>query len=322
VSSTQLKKPIFLFLLFCGRGQADEALVGRFLKEYPTASRGLETRVATVRGSCTIRHQAKPASRRKSFTETAEFASDHGFRKVVTRSQPRGKDKGDGIVYCVGNGKGFSLRYKGDPPVYRVTRAGSDLFSVEAIYNTLFGRYLASPFFVGTRSMAAYMREPTFRVLTADEIISGTRKLVRVECRYGEDPSSTQFSLELDPSIGWAIRKAEFRSGPRKLTRASFEVEYQPLGQGTLGPKVVNYRDITGDTIVCEFDSIVTSPTDVHEFEMSYYGLPDLASPVGKQGATNARSQIFLAIAAIFVALATRLVYRRLRPRESPGSLN
>ena len=307
-------------IMACSVARADQASIDRFLREYPAASKMLQSRLTRVKGACVLKYQPNPKySPGPGITKRAIFAADHGFRKVLL-SRDKGKAGMGEAVYCIGDVTGFSLQKSAGDPSYSIGATGSDRRMIGAVYNTLFGRYLESAYFIGPQPLANYMSEPTFRVVSANEVVVGSEHLIRVECEAGSSETPVKLMAELDPASGWSIRRGECRSrGPVAWDRASVEVEYSTLVDGTKTPHVVRYRDVTGETIICDFESVQFEPTDEREFRMSFYGLPELSSAPSYSTPSNVYLLICVSLLGIVLAFALRRASKRWHPRLSGG---
>jgi hypothetical protein len=74
---------------------------------------------------------------------------------------------------------------------------------------------------------------------------------------------------------------------------------------------------VTGDKIVCEFESVQFEPTDEREFTMGFYGLPELSSVARQSRLGNVYWMIGISLLGIVIAFGLRWASKRLRPKLS-----
>lgn len=278
--------PLLVVVLLCGfsSARADEALLARFKSEYPEAAKRLRDQLATVRGTCRL---WTVNSGKKSPVVEGEFAFDHGRRKIHTRKKVPG---GDGRrtfeeIYSVhdgpgGGGRSFYLRRVPSRTEFTVGGVDDDQSYPEAWgrYMSIFGQFANASFAVDI-PIDELLRRPTCRFTSAENETAGGRDLVKVN--YTIEDSKRNYSqratVTLDPNLGWVMRSYELTLGsvpPFDTDRGV--VEYGPADhEGRVLPSRVTSSLPDGES-VCEFTSWSFEPTPPAEFEMPWFGIPDL----------------------------------------------
>lgn len=295
--------------------RGDQAEIERFLREYPEASRRIESHLSRVKGTCRLKLQRGP---NRFDIDKAIFAVDHGFRKVtIERDRNQGKARARvEIVYCIGDETAFSLVRQAGSERYVVQGIGSD-HEDRMAYNSLFGRYLTAPYAILGTPLPKIMASPVFRLISAEEVEVDGERLFRIHYEVGEAQKADKVRLDLDPNSGWVIRSGEVRSGRFPGAEVAFDVQYESARDHPPYPRLVTFNDPNLLTSSCEFQSIVPEPTPEREFTMGYYGLADLTRPrIGERGGT---SMIYWLIGIAALGFVAAYVLRRLASRPGPG---
>ena len=257
---------------------AGEAELARVRIELPGAARRLDARFAQVRGSARSWFE-DPRAAGKSLISETRFVIDHGMEKVeISRFRPSTKPvKLADMVYCIGDGTGFRLYRRVGDRSYRVEGVGATP-KVTGAYVSLFGRFVVAHHGVMGRSLTQILSSPGFEIVGAEVLKADGKDLMRVDCVSGELASRDQFSLILDPALGWVVRSCRYRPGYESGSLFNFEIEYGTAQESGPLPRRVKLDEPDGIVNHCEFSDWTFAPTPLAEFNMAYYGLPDLVT--------------------------------------------
>lgn len=298
--------------------RAADSDIQKFQAEYGKAATRIENHYGRLRGTCKLSRQVNVNSN-KRLTDDAAFNIDHGIRKVsILRSLNLG-EKGERpeFVYCVAPDYSFAIVRRPYEKSFDVRGIGSDESDIVS-YNNKFGRFLSAPFSIYGKPLSEIIAIESFKILTAEEVKPDQFEL---EYLIGFSTSNDRVKLVLDPSRGWVIKSGQIFPGSLNgRVRIEFQVEYQDGGPIPL-PKRVKYLEPTGLESLCDFTEMTTGPTNPNEFQMTYYGLPEMT----RSGRTFSRSGITIltALALFSGILGVVLRSRYLRSmRRSPISGN
>ncbi len=175
-----------------------------------------------------------------------------------------------------------------------------------------------------------------FHVESIVPVAEDGRTLYRVTYRWDPEDREEAGSFDLDPTVGWAIRRSEVVTTSRqtppgqpggepapapKPLRCRTEVEYQRLPDGTPFPKRTYASTQIGDTSKIQVEELVIDdvklgPPPDSVFQLSGYGLPDLPLTPRPKARTFAWSSPWL-WGSLGTALVAFGLLRYLRRREA-----
>lgn len=289
--------------------ESGELEKNRFLSDYVEASAKIEDRFARLRGTCRISRQSIKNGK-FDLIDDATFNIDHGISKVSILRSLKPGETGDRpeFVYCIAPDYAFTVVRAPGEKTFEVRSLGADRTDRTSFTNKC-GRYLFAPFrILGHSSLSELMRFDGFEIVSA-ELSEPDR--FDLEYLIGSSVSKDRVKLKLDPTKGWVITRGQIvpasLGGKNSL---EFQIEYQDDEPIPL-PKRVVYHDVTGLDTVCEFTSISTEPTDLKEFAMSHYGLPDMTGP--GRIAKSVRIPVLACLAFFSAIVGVILKYRAKR---------
>ncbi len=255
-----------------------------FREEYPAAAKRLKERFSTSKWTCRISNVGSKV--RNDPPSTAEFALDHGRQKVHVRTKNRGGDARSFFeeVFSTSDfalSPGFRLQRQPGQKNYvlgGLDRDGSDLTNYSK-YMTRFGRFAKSNYAIWGEEIADLLTDPEYRLLGATRLTKDGRDLIKVvfEIVDGQGAGNkSRVDAVFDPGAGWILRSFEERfdgSAPGDVQTA--RIEYGAARDGFFLPSKITMSDLDGDSI-CDFLAWSFEPTPLSEFEMPFFGLPDL----------------------------------------------
>ncbi len=298
--------------------RAGDAELDRFRREYPGALEKLERAYSGCKGECRV---SGPADRDgpRLVTSDVRFATSGGHRKAVITTAPSA-EKLTPIerVYCVGEGRAFSLAKTAERAAFQVANI-NEVSTIQASYDQAIGRFLGAPYSAFILPMSRVLGLPTYRLRSAESFDRGGKSLMRIRLAFGNLETPQPVVLEVDPSAGWAVVHSEFyfREGPDSAGIIA-DIDYGSQADGIPIPKTVTIRDTASAKGTpprrCEFRRFEFGPTPVDEFRLPHYGLPDITAGPAR-GAVYSRAFWLLAIALVGIGLglALRAASRRLR---------
>jgi prepilin-type N-terminal cleavage/methylation domain-containing protein/prepilin-type processing-associated H-X9-DG protein len=264
--------------------QAGEAEIERFRREYPDAAARIQAEYAMLRGRCRLVESGGPPGRKAPAIHDVEFNVDHGFSKALIQPKSGPQESRADRVYCLKPTGGFWLVKPPGAKVFSVRSLGDDP-KLKISFDNRFGKFLIAPYGILNMRFVEYLSFSNFTLRSAEPVEVDGKRLLRVECDSGAGAPETRArtTVVLDPEAGWLIHSAELRMDPRKDHVAiGFTVTYQDAtGPQAPLPREIRFLDPTGITTTCAFESIERKPTPESEFTMTYFGLPDIATPRG-----------------------------------------
>lgn len=297
--------------------RGDEGQVARFQKEYPPAAERSLKQFLRVKGSCRLWHTTTKNTKPGRPGE-ADFAVDQGREKVEIRQyesadpqRPSPTDPYYSYVYSLSTVDQTLLYLIKAPGAkeYKVQGRTLDPYSLSA-YVQLFARFpRAGTDLLGT-PISQMMNSPGSRLIDAIGVVKDGRELIKVDFESGLGKPKLRASLVFDPNENWVVRSGEYGVGTLDENRTSFEVTYGPPRDGVSLPHLVTFRD--GQfAFFCEFLDWRFEPTPREEFEMSYFGQPNVAATGTKRSHTITYWLAGGAVAGLVVALALRRIANR-----------
>jgi hypothetical protein len=308
---------LMLATLAAGYARGGDAELDRLRTEYPKALEKLERAYSECNGECLITGPSDGKDSRL-VEDDVRFASSGGFRKVTIKgtrlgAMPSPFEK----VYSYGDGRAFSLVKTPESPSFQVT-AINDIERTKGSYNNALGRFLNAPFSAFILPMSRVLGLPTYRLRAAESFDRGGRSLVRVHLAFGDLQKPQPVVLELDPSASWVVLRSEFywREGPGSASITA-DIEYGPQADGIPTPKSVRITDSSSAKGTpprqCEFRQFKFGPTPLAEFELPYYGLPDVTAKPRRGGVYSPAFWLLgIGSAGVGLGFALRGISRRL----------
>lgn len=280
--------------------------IEKFKTEYNLAAPRLQERFAQLRGTCRISRQSSKNLDTIQIDE-ATFHIDHNISKVSIQRPRAVGETGDRseIVYCIAPDYAFTIGRVPGEKSFEVLSLGADRSDFGRFTNN-FGRYIFASFTIlGHKSLFELMRSKGFEIVSASHVRPDH---FEIEYRIGSSTSKDRVKLVFDPTKGWVITRGVITPALSDDTsNITFQVDYQSEGPIPL-PKRVKYHDVTGLDTVCDFTLISAEPTDVKEFTMSYYGLPEMTGP--GRSTNRTRISILVILAFLSAILGIFLRYR------------
>jgi hypothetical protein len=289
---------------------AGEAELHRVEAEWPPAARRLSEAFVTVRGKARITSE-KLGATGPPLVREAFFAIDRDRKKVelVHYSTGAHPTKLGEVVYCVGEDTAFEVKRRGETHGYTVGGIGTTNEERDS-YLTTFGQYFLAPNGVAGISLPQFFAQRAFKILSAEVVEQAGRSLMEVQCVSGPDRPVSKLTFLLDPAAGWSVRSLRLHPIQEPKAVTSYEIEYAvPEGELPIPRSVKLDRGFARHR--CEFTEWDFSPTPASEFNMTHYGLPDMAVPRRSPYTTA----LLLAAIAIVAAIAGWLL-RRLATRN------
>ncbi len=264
----------------------DDELKVRWEREYPVAAQQLKERFSSCRGKCrlsiTSADNPKPSP-----PSDAEFAWDHGRQKVHMRTKILGGAGNLAFeeVYSITEGenaRNFLLQKGADDSQFTVSGVdhNKEYPEVYAKYSSKFADFVMPNLALGGVPLTELIADPDYHLIHVKGVTRDSRFLVNVafEITDKEDGNNRRISVYLDPEANWVIRSSE--ESFAKVEPAETEttnVEYGPIQSGFLLPRRVTVSN-SSDQSACDFVDWSFAPTPLNEFEMPYFGLPDLTA--------------------------------------------
>ncbi len=264
-------------MIIAGRASADDADIVYFKDHYPAASKRLQERFSTAKGTCRFTH---PMAGRSSAplpptVSMARFFVDHGSQKFVVGRSTISDENDLEYILSYDDRAGFSLAHQPRTGKSTVLGVGSDK-KERAYFVQQYGRFLNAPFAIHGMPLAKIMESSEFHLIRASRPTIGGSRLLKVEYEVGPEPVD-KVELIIDPVADWVIRSGRIQNGHfPKPDWTWFDVKYKTNNNSIPIPDVVRFNDITGKTSTCEFLSFEFAETPAVEFSSTRYGLPEL----------------------------------------------
>lgn len=291
---------------------ADEVLKQKFLREYITESEFIEAKLSKVRGKFHVERAEK--KQEADFV----FQIDHGFEKVssVTKGVTKGFSYVTEKVDCFGNGTYYQLQRKQGTKIYQIKSIGSSNID-ESMYVNYTGRILMAPLGARPIFLSKMMKRQDFELLTVEP--NGPKgEYLRIHFKYGSDEPKAESLVVLDPNNHWAVISQEnhsyFENGKSNISRLI--VDYGELLDGLRLPKSlkIERNGLMGPNVI--FTEWQFQGTPVNEFNLKYYGLPDIVSP------PNNSFTLFYLLVALLILLSLLCIRYYYRYRLSPNQID
>lgn len=292
---------------------ADDAAKRTLMAEYPKASERLAASLAVAKGPVILSMTVK----NKTGEAKGEFAVDHGFTKLTFDNTEYVKTEREIVrrVLCGKDQRVFYLKKPSSSQDYLVVDAGNDSEAADEL-DDRFRSLISAPYSAGYVSagyvdFATVLKSPEFLIEDVTESIKDGSRTFSVRIRFASEPSR-RARVDLAPDLGWAVRRAVIEQGDDESDKDEFIVEYGPMVDGVPVPRSVTHWT-QSVSYGCRFQQISHEHTDIAEFSMKYYGLPDLTLVGNAWGPYTWLT--LMAIAACFAALGAYLAIRWWRRR-------
>lgn len=302
-----------------GLARADDVEMERFRNECPQALERLERAYSEIKGECQVIERAGLSGRRW-VAEEIRFESSGELHKATIKenAHPELNPRPHVKVLSYGEEDGFSILKPPGESNFRIASV-RDARRTKGSHDNKVGRALNAPFSVFVLPLSQILKFPTCRLLSAESFNRAGKSLTRVRLTYGDPGKPQPVTLELDPSACWAIARSEFyfREGPGSAGEIT-EIEYGPQVDGIPTLKSVKILEVSPSSPtppkVFEFQRFEFGPTPPEEFTLSYYGLPNMATPSKSGGLSAPAFWLFsLGAAGVGLWLILRGVSRRWR---------
>ncbi|RUL88948.1 hypothetical protein [Tautonia sociabilis] len=256
-----------------------------------------------MKGSYTL---VRPSTNEKgSIKENGSFAFDHGFERVrfVRSSAAAGHAIEQEFVYCVGDRSAFMLVRSVGSPAWVVEGIGTTP-SDKARYNSVFGVYAKAHYSLRGTPLSQIVKGPSFVPTDAELIDQNGHEIMRVTAEFGSKVKE-YFVIDFDVGMGWVVSSIDYRSDFSKGSR--IDIKYGDIIDGFYTPELVTIRDAEGATVECHFSGWTFEPTPESEFNMEYFGLPDLATEARRSGRSLTFWFVTLAMTSLIAATILRV---------------
>ena len=328
-------------------------LIGGFLGDDPRAIGADEASPeARFRSECLAGHQklrerfancslvgidSRLETSRERYKFAAELARSGERRLVVVGQSAVGqRDKPPAeSVNCLNPDKFFRLTRQPGTKQYLIeyvlptTKDNQESAGAETYFKSRLSPVLDSPYSLFDQPFDAIVSHPTFRFISAAEVVEAGRKLIAVvfSCNGEAGLKIELGKVWFDPELDWAIRRYE-------TNFKKYFMGYDAVKRGTIDYNVRS-QEIALDRFYFEIridaPGAPSGPTQTHEFvverfsigplpperfELPAFGLPDV--PVGPVRANNWLSlRGWLFWGAIMAAVLAFVGLRLLRPRRA-----
>ncbi len=262
---------VIIVLFLSGVADADDELVQRFQREYPSAAKRLEKKLEQVRGRFSI--QDKPMSKKTGGYR--EFWFDHDYQKAKTLTSISGSKslKWVETIDCLGPRSGFSIFRKSNSKDYHVIKLHRD-----KLYGTLMNttvRLANCSFCVFGYPLYKQLNNNNFHLKSVEKMDFDDHDCVKVEYQAGSPGTINLGTVVLDPSRDWAIVSCEERFEFMKFGSVAWKPHYDDSNFPI--PIKVEDKDINNNWSTVFFKDVHFEGTPEAEFRMPFYGLPDIA---------------------------------------------
>ena len=285
--------------------KAGDAEILRFKSEYPSAVHALKERFSTFRGTFRYSEQGDVAKDRSRAVEV-DFAITRNLKKSIThRPAGEGLPRRDEVM-CINERDTFRLERKGEAQAYFLKTIQQGKGAALA-FDGGYGRFLKSSYCLVGRSLAAVMDKSEYKILSAEPSMVDGHELMRVELEFGKSPRYPATIL-FDPSMGWAICESEVTLTDMHQIKITTKLNYRRNGGNLPVPTSIECIDIDTKRKKCDFLSIEFGATPARDFELEFFGLPNLNA----NKTPNGQYWFVLWLAGIsFVGLIISYVIRR-----------
>jgi hypothetical protein len=303
-----------------------EGLESKWRREYPTAAAELDeiSRHFIAEGRFTFRFFSGQILTTNELTVASSGDKKLYIRDRTTTESPKLTTRPyKSIVRCRTPDRAFVLNKQSPADPYVIVSLSEKFESEEITFYDSYDMYARCATVYMQKSLLARMQAPSFVAKKVTSVAAESGELVRIDYDIEEEHAWQSGSVQLDPKLNWAIRKAEV-SSKHKTESDSYEftckVNYEKVGDGLFFPNRMEFFGRTPkpgiyEHALLELSRIKAGDPPDQIFKLSAFGLPDIPlRPAPVSSAFSFHSPLFWG--ALITAVVSFTLLRATRSRK------